>query len=377
MKKRANTYSSILIWLIALAIGKIGYSQDSLSANSILVRADVLVYENPNLAIQSALKVYNEPSVSAANKINALTIISRSYTALRQNQKALDYILKANELVDETNDAYQKINIYNIIGNQYQQLKIYDKAINYLDKSLALSNSYSEKDSIPKLLAYNYATRGFIYREQLSCEVAITYFDRAITEFKKTLRYKMMNANVSIIYYNRGNCYITLGNYNSAKQDFETSIEYANQVEAKSLIAFAQKGLAEVLTLQGNFTKAIATLNNALEISENAGDLVLHQGLYNAISKNYLAIGDLDNYKNFQQKYTSTQNAIAKNESKTIDRSIVNLAKIAVHKRTKIEQTYFWILVSVSILILLIIFIIIRDFFKFEKKIKRLTQSLK
>jgi tetratricopeptide (TPR) repeat protein len=90
-------------------------------------------------------------------------LISNAYLSKRENEKSLEYALKARDYLPEIVSTISKINVLNTIGMQHQQLRIYDKAIEYLDEALALADKTTQKDSINTLLAYNYAIRGFIY----------------------------------------------------------------------------------------------------------------------------------------------------------------------------------------------------------------------
>mgnify|MGYP000524481483 CR=1 FL=1 len=80
--------------------------------------------------------------------------------------------------------------------------------------------------------------------------------------------------------YNKGNCYILMLNNKLAKQNFEEANQYAKDINALSLQAFALKGLAQVYTLEGNYQLAIQTLNNAILLSSSVDDLILNQEIY-------------------------------------------------------------------------------------------------
>src|SRR5690606_12412467 len=152
---------------------------------------------------------------------------------------------------------------------------------------------YPKQDSVQTVLGYNSILRGFIYREQMNCEIALEYFDNALVAYQKTLeREPLMNANLSICYYNKGNCLLTLNKFEQAKQSFLKSIDHAKAIDAKSLIAFGEKGFAEVKTLEGNYNESLSLLYNALSISKEVGDGVLNSSIYEGIANNYLALND-------------------------------------------------------------------------------------
>lgn len=366
--------------IIALIVFYLFFTNQSIlaqnEADSLLDYASKQVYENPEKAINIALKVYDRDDISTDVKVQSLLIIAKGYTSQRAYEKSLEYSLKAEQFASATNKK-QQINVLNNIGYQYHQLKIYDKAIEYLDASFDIAITLPKTDSIAWILGYNYATRGFIYREQMNCDIALTYFDKAIEEFSNQVSNIPLNGNISIMLYNKGNCLISQNQYDEAEKSYLQSIEYAKKDEAKSLIAFAQKGLAEVMTAKGKNNEAITILKAAETYSNDVGDLVLNQGLYNALSENYFKINDFKNYKNYQEKYTQIQQEVKKNERNTIDQSVVSLIS-ENEKKSKELNVFFNIIISVLyLLIICVVILLFYTIFSKEKKIKKLEKSLK
>src|SRR5690606_39757837 len=67
-------------------------------------------------------------------KVTALMLVSNAYLSKRENEKSLEYVLRARDYLPEIESIKFKINVLNTIGMQHQQLRIYDKAIEYLDE---------------------------------------------------------------------------------------------------------------------------------------------------------------------------------------------------------------------------------------------------
>src|SRR5690554_6342150 len=103
---------------------------------------------------------------------------------------------------------------------QHQQLRMYDKAKDYLDRALVLTNGLEPSNNPSSLLAYNYTIRGFIYREQMNCEIAQNYFDRALFQFNNLEKSTAVTANLSTVCYNKGNCFLQTTQMDSARTSF-------------------------------------------------------------------------------------------------------------------------------------------------------------
>ncbi len=347
--------------------------------DSILDAITIQIYETPDGVIEKAKSVFKE-SYDPKTKVNSLMLISNAYLSKRENEKSLEYALKARDYLPEIESVKTKINVLNTIGMQHQQLRIYDKAIEYLDEALALVENFKQQDSIITLLGYNYAARGFIYREQMSCDIALNYFDKSIVQYKKGGNEKTRSGNLSTLYYNKGNCMLRLSKIDSARANFEKSIHYAQTVDAKSLYAFAKKGLSEVYTAEGNYTEAINILKEAEKASENVGDLILNQGIYKNLSDNYLAVNNSELYTLYFEKSNEVQNQINEKEQKTINNSISNLVaenKAQTENELSRLQNYRWILIALILILLFIWGNFILKNFKKYKKSKEKLETLK
>ena len=343
--------------------------------DSIITITTNIIFEDPNKAISVGNDVLSN-ATQATTKINALMLISNAYLSKRENSKSLEYALKTREYLNQLSSKRTQIKILNTIGMQHQQLRIYDKAIEYLDEALLLSKQIKDPDSLSPLLGYNYSIRGFIYREQMSCEIALNYFNKAIFQFKKIDEKNSSAANLSTLTYNKGNCFLQTSQIDSARVNFNKSIEYAQSVGANSLFAFAKKGLSEVSTSEGNYSQAIKELKEAENASDKVGDLILNQGIYKNLSDNYLAINDRELYQIHFKKYTEVQKQINDKEQRTINTSINNLIEennSETEKKLSSLRIGQWIL---GIIIFVLMFALGRFAFKNHRKFKKAKEKL-
>lgn len=360
-KFRKNYLILALIVFNAMTV----FAQENDKLNAIVAAATLDIYEKPDRVIKIGDSIYNSPTSSNEVKIRALELISNAYASKRDYQKSLKYFLKANSLSKKTGDIYSQIHLLSQTGVKYQQIGVYDKAIQYLDESDKLIATLSQKDfaRVTYTQASNYVVRGFIYKDQLNCDIAINYFDKGIALYKKR-NSDSEQPNLSIAYYNKGNCYITLTDYSLAKKNFLEAIAIAENVNANSLKAFAQKGLAEVYTKEGNYIKAIEILEEALEISKDVGDLVLNRGVYIALANNYLAVNDWQQYQKYNKLFLQNQLIIKESERRSINDSIDQLTQSNEQKFNEVKTKYFYI---ISILVLLIL-IVLYFLYRYQKR---------
>ncbi|WP_082333684.1 tetratricopeptide repeat protein [Mangrovimonas sp. TPBH4] len=300
-----------------------GYTQNSLSdkdLEDLIALKTNQVYEDPESCIQFGLEVYEDKSNDMDIRVKALALVSLAYSSKRDYQKALEYISLANELMEQVDNSLLAIEILSKTGILYQQMNIYDKSIEFLDKTEKACLAYPNRDSVRTFLAKTYIVKGFIYRENLSCDIALNFFEKGIKEYEaKGLFYE---TNLSIAYYNKGNCYATLSQYEEAKESYNKSIELAKVKGANSLVSFAQKGLAEVYAQEERYQEAVDLLQNALSQSKDVGDLVLNQGIYQGLFENYLALDNWEQYQVYYTHFLATKDEIQLSERNSISDAI-------------------------------------------------------
>ena len=345
-------------------------AQNTKRFDSILKVASNQMYINPDNVIKSGSIIVNESGKNIDYKIMGYKLISDGYSSKRDYEKSLEYVVKANQLLYLSNNQLLKISTLNKIGIQYHQLKIYDKAIEYLDQAEHLMMEYPVPDSIRTYLGRNYIVRGFIYKEKFNCEIAIDFFDRGISELIKS-NSKVANSAISIAKYNKGNCCIIMLNNKLAKLNFQESIQNAKIVNAKSLEAFALKGLAQVYTLEGDFSLAITTLLEALSLSAGIDDLILNQEIFKGLSENYLAINEWEKFKKYQNSYLVTQKLIKERERKSVSESL-NLKDESLGQQFKREiPNYYYKIIGI---VLFLAIIIVCFFFLIKNKASKIKQ---
>ena len=210
--------------------------------------SNIEMYENPDKVIATGLNIVKQSKNNIDIKIKAYKLVSDGYSSKRDYQKSLDYLTKALDLLPKSNDKLLRISIETKAGIQYHQLKIYQSAISYLDRAEEMCLDYPVQDSVQSFLGVNYLVRGIIYKEKLNCDIAISFFDKGIYLLSLHNKPKESAARISIAKYNKGNCYLLLGQNELAQKSFTEALNFANTINAKSLQAFAKKGIAQIYT---------------------------------------------------------------------------------------------------------------------------------
>lgn len=368
-------YNILFLIVVVYTMTSSLYSQKSKLNDSIIKACSTEIYANPDKVIFEGEKIVAQSNSNVDYKIKGYKLIADGYSSKRDYQKSLEYVMKANKLLNLSSNKLLKIVILNKLGIQYHQLKIYDKSIQYLDQAEELIMKYPYPDSIHADLGKNFIVRGFIYKDKFSCEIAIDFFNRGIAELLK-VKNKSNNAIISIAKYNKGNCYISLSKNKLAKENFLQSIETAKIINGKSLWAFGLKGLAEVYTIEGNYKEAISSLKLALVLSHDVKDLILNDELYFALSENYLAINEWDEFKKYHEKELNVQKLLKARERISVSESL-RVKELELKSKIAIENSnFYYTLLFLSILFLLILLFYYLYYIRISKEIVAIKNKI-
>lgn len=335
------------------------------------------VYDNPDYSIKIGKEILAQKPQDEVKQINVLLMISNAYTSKRDFNKALEYMLKAKEVNKTFNDPLQNLKIYNKIAAHYHQLGVNEKALQILDQADEFAQQFTNKDSIRFLRGNSFAIRGFIYRDQLSCDIAIDYLKKAMVEYELTQENEKSLINRSVVNYNLGNCYISLNQFEKAKESFANSFRLAEQAGANSLQAFALKGSAEVSTLESRYEEALVYLKRAETLAKEVGDLVLNRGIYKGMSDNYLALNEGQNYQKYLKKFNDTSRQIRSNERSTIQTLLTENVVEVMEKKSALKQKFGLLFLGVGVLILVLLISLILGQRNFKKRFSVLKKEVK
>ena len=315
------------------------FGQTSAQLDSIVKVNSTMIYDQPLQVIERTQQVINHKTATDRTRINAYVLLSDAYSSLREYQKALLALNEAEKLLVKTKHSKQHVIVLVKTAIQYQQLKIFDKTIEYLNLAEKQIDHYPYPDSVASYLGSSNVVRGLIYKDKLNCDIAIAYLKKGISIYDQ---YPAANlrGNSSIAHYNIGNCYSELEDYPQAIAHFQDAVDIAKSIQAKSLIAFAQKGLANVYTLQGKYHQAIEELNKAATNAKDVGDKILNMTIERSLSENHLALNNWTDYLQYNNAYIKSNMEVKKAERFSISNRISVVEEEQVERVNELEAYY-------------------------------------
>ncbi|OCA69068.1 hypothetical protein BBI01_17810 [Chryseobacterium artocarpi] len=339
-----NLFSIILILLFACF--------SSQSKNSALIEAKKLVYVNPEQAIKKADSVMKNTN-SIEIKTAAMITIINAQLLLGQSKKVIDNCNKVIIWAKESKEPFQEIKLLSMLGNQYQTMLMTENAKIYLDKAENKMDSIKVPDSLLFLKGNLYNMKGMVFRDELNCEFALKYFEKALKVYEIQRNDKLAITNQALINIQKGSCLIAQGDLDKAEECFNKVIN--SNFNLGNNRYFALISLAEIFIKKGMLNQADDILKNVpiKELEENDSDL--SSQFYSTIISLSLAMDNVKDYNMYLSKYLKYSRIAEQNQAKKIDSFIYDSDiknKESLNKNQK-YQISFYLLFSLFLILLL------------------------
>lgn len=349
---------NIILSLILVSVFSFGQKksfQDSLN------KAELLVYENPDKAIEMAQTLQYETGKGDYRKqISILLLMGSAYSSKQNYQKALDCAFNAYELAKKSEHPADELKVLGFIANQYYILQLDEKVDFYLDKSEKLIDQAQIPDSIDYVVANTYFIRALNYKDKLDCNFAINYFNKAIKAYENS-DYTNSKINLPITYIQKAYCFFDQKQLDSADYNFRKAYEMSAQNNIIYNKSHAQIGISRVLTEQNNYQAALDTLRKVEGELETSSSISLQAEVYKSISDNYLLIQDYENYKKYADSYLKIKNEMDSLEVKFVENildSQISNAEDSIQKEQ--HKLLIWGSILIISLVGLVLFVLIK-----------------
>lgn len=366
-----------IVKIILLLVAFCNFMKAQKTPDSVLIKkAKLEIYDNPDHTIKIGEQLLKK-SHDIKTSINLYMLLSTANIAKRNFEESLQYILKAKELSQKTNDPRSQAGVLISVAIQYQQMELFNKCLETLNEAEQYIAKIPEKNPEKYIeTAASSAIRGMVYKSQSNSEIALEKFLSSIRNYEKVPVKRTTYSNMSVVYYNIGYCYLNLNQIDKAQEAFLQSMNYARKNYAKSLEAFALKGIAEIHKQKHENQAAINLLLKAEDLCKNTGDIILNEGLYKELADNYLAMGKQNLYQQYNKKHLEMRFKRKQNELKSINQVIDNHNKETALKREKLKSDYGYIKMGSVFLGCILIVLLLYSIVKIRKQNKKFQKEI-
>ena len=209
-----------------------------------------------------------------------------------------------------------------------------------------------------------YGVKGNGYKDDLDCDFALKYYNKAISAYKSAEQNQSVVNNLALVYIEKSNCLID-------KQDLDSATYFLNNalsvIKKNNLIEYDQSAtisLARIHQSKREFRQSNDLLNQVLKDKNLAQELLIQNQIYKLLAQNAFELKDFVTYKKYIDIIKTSNSKIEKINLNALERSFDYL----LHKnQTFLDKLSFFKLPIILIVVLLIL--IFREIYKSNKKI--------
>jgi signal transduction histidine kinase len=220
-------------------------------------------YRNARVdSLEAALESNNPPK--GEDLLRAYDELMRGYLPY-DSAKATGYGHKALALSYELNGLRIRQGVLRRFAQMYYAREEYDEAIRIFQQALAVVDSMKhdkryDQTTIDDAYSTLYGAIGNVYNMQDKAHLAIHYYQMALPIFEK---HNWLESQV-ILYYNVGELYGQMDNLDEAERNYRLAIKKGEASGDTLMMTFPKKGLVGVYFNQGDYDKALKTVNEVL-----------------------------------------------------------------------------------------------------------------
>src|SRR3989339_798202 len=217
--------------------------------------------------------------------------LGQLYKEMNDNNKALEYLSKSVEILENLKHIKNLVKSINSIGNIYYNLKLYDKSLSAYFEALSYTDSLNDKSLIETI----YNNIGLIYSEKGDSKEALKFY------FKSLKKSKVIQDTLSIAV-----TYLNIGNEYIKTKEKEKAIDFINKSIKILKTIDSPIDLGAAYLVRGSFFKDI----NLSELAKY--DLSAALAIYKELD---LINGQRDAYFLLAQTYIISNNSLLANNA--------------------------------------------------------------
>jgi len=324
-------------------------------------------------ALKIADSLYNV-SESPRYKAKSLMLSASLLQQSGEFKAAVDYAIKANDILNNTNEYVWKAKVSGFLATQYRHLGLYDQSKKYIDQTAEIIKYIDD----PKLVNQ---TNGFLMQEKAYYELEQKKYRESIKMIDDASRYFSLSGqdNPFLTANNEqllGLNYYHLKNYSKAMDYYQKALNKLNEMPDNFLTALVLNGMAQIHIAQKSPEKAKPLIDKAQLLAEESPYLSLKNEIYQSSQQYYALTKDIEKLELTKRKQDSVKEKISGKTSAFINDSFTNLKKDSEKKQQQSEQKN--VLIAVALFLLTVIigcFIIYRR--RHKEKFVKIQQILK
>ncbi|WP_260264124.1 AraC family transcriptional regulator [Elizabethkingia ursingii] len=253
----------------------------------------------------------------------SLMLSATLYQQTHDLKRSVDYALKAEKIIEQTNDASWNTRVLGFLSTQYRLLGLFDKSRVYSEKALEYAGKIENQEAAS-------SAKGLVSQELAYYNIAVQKYQKAIENIEASQRYFdnitqnkdfMIAGNKQLL----GLCYYNLGDSGRSLKYYNEALMLLKGGPENYLTGIVYSGIAEVYMKTDELDKAKEYLDKAVKIADKSEYLQLKKEVYKRTQGYYSKVQDIENLRKINDKKDVVEDKISKKTDAFINNAYVQL----------------------------------------------------
>lgn len=254
----------------------------------------------------------------------SLMLTASLYQQRAETIKSIEYALKAEKIINDTDEVNWKARIYGFLATQYRIAQLFTPAKEYIEKALAIA----EQIKNPQIAN---TTRGLIKQEIAYNEMAHRRYEQAIASIQQSGQYfesTTENQDFFIMENEQllGLNYYLLADYDKSLEHYQNALRKSVDAPGNHVTALIHNGLANIYLQRDDLLKAEEHLDSAQRIADKSYYLQLKKEVNETAYRYYVTTDNINKILYIKKVQDSIVAEIYKQSANFVNHSYTNLS---------------------------------------------------
>ncbi|OPB85035.1 helix-turn-helix domain-containing protein [Elizabethkingia occulta] len=362
---------AVFYFLIVLS-----YAQNKNGSAIVYDKTILMTSQNQNEFLK-ALKAADSLYVKAGTpllKTKSLMLSALLYHRSGDIGKCIEYAVKAEEIVEQTNLVEWKAQVYIFLAAQYRILKLYGHSKKYMNKAFNTTKLVQNKNITGSI-------NGLMWQEIAYYEIEKKDYRKSIESVMKSQHFFNISgyhddfseaSNEHILGLN----YYHLNNMDASLRHYLKALNIAKSMPGYCIKGFIYNGLAKVYLSKDNLRQAKKYAELASGIANKSNCLQLKNEVYDTFHRYYTIIQDVEELAVIQEKKDSITDLLASRSTLFINDFYQKMDK----KNNILQQKNHiknWIIIVICLILMINIIYFTQYRENFKMTFNRINRILK
>ncbi|WP_181151270.1 helix-turn-helix domain-containing protein [Sphingobacterium gobiense] len=291
------------------------------------------------------------------------------YQQRAETIKSIEYALKAEKIVNDTDEVNWKARIYGFLATQYRIARLLTPAKEYIVKASAIV----EQIKRPQIAN---TVRGLINQEMAHNEMANKRYTQAIAYIQQSEQYfestaenrgffKMENEQLL------GLNYYLLEDYDKSIEHYQNALRVGIDAPENYVTALIHNGLANIYLNRENLLKAEKHLDSAQRLADKSYYLQLKKEVNETAYRYYATTNKIDKVLFIKKLQDSIVSEIYKKSAEFVDNSYTNLGLEIKDQQRRSKSKIAFLIMGLLVVFPITLYFILPQFRQKQKLISK------